>query len=177
MDDILFWFMSGSDWFALICAVGLGFGAGFLAPQGWWSVYVSILVSYHLFLAWLLLTAKKPVETMRPLVYSAAIHICCLVVILAAGAGRLFVPHFDLLCCAVAVFAFFERDWLFQPTADGVPDAEDTVASSAEEYQEWLRHLAKEGSRASESTESRKDEFEKWLRIRRSRGATASEDN
>ena len=176
--DLLLWFIKGRDWLALICACGIGFVAGHFVPTGWWSLCASMLVSYHLFLGWLLLTASNKVETMRPLSYSLAIHLSCLVVILFIGMGRLLVAHFDVICCGVAVFAFFERDWLFQPV--GTPpmdDENDTVASSAEEYQEWLQHLAKQGADARDSNGSRKEEFEWWLQARRASHTANSADS
>lgn len=57
---------------------------------------------------------KNKLEIVRPFVYAAMIHLACLVVVVCLGSGRLIVPHFDLVCCGVAVLAFFEREWLFQ---------------------------------------------------------------
>ena len=87
--DLLLWFLKGSDWLALICACALGFLAGLFVPQGWWSIYTSILLSYHLFLAWLLVTAKDKVQTVRPLSYAIAIHAACLASLLILGMGTL----------------------------------------------------------------------------------------
>ena len=166
--DLLWSFLKESDWFALIIAGGLGFLAGIFVPAGWWSIYTSIFVSYHLFLGWLLITAENKVETTWPFGYSVAIHASCLAGLLLLGAGRLFIPHFDVICCGVAVLAFFERDWLFQPTKAVATNAEDTVISSAEEYKEWLDHLSKQGHDPRGTEGSRKEEFEWWLQARRS---------
>lgn len=112
--DVLLWLIKTTDWLALIGAGAIGYLAGLLVPPGWWSVFISMFVSYHLFLGWLVLTAKGKMQFVRPLIYPATTHLVCLVLILSLGSARFLVPHFDVVCCAVAVLAFFERDWLFQ---------------------------------------------------------------
>jgi hypothetical protein len=116
--DFLLWFMKASNWLALIVAGAIGYLAGSSVPAGWWSIFTSMLLSYHLFLCWLVFSSKGKMGTVRSLSYAAMIHVACLVVIAAIGSGRIFVPHFDVVCCGVAVLAFFERDWLFQSSID-----------------------------------------------------------
>ena len=113
--DLLLWLMPISDWLVLIVACAIGYVGGLFVPLGWCSIFTSMLLSYHLFLAWLVSTAGTNMEIVRPLTYPAAIHLACLVVIVSIGSGRLFVPHFDIVCCGVAVLARVERNWLFQP--------------------------------------------------------------
>lgn len=112
--DLLRWFMKIGDWLALIAAAAIGLLAGLFVPPGWWSILASMLISYHLFLGWLVLTAEKKMELVRPLGYPVTIHVACLVVIASIGMARSIVPHFEVFCCGVAVLALFERDWLFQ---------------------------------------------------------------
>lgn len=119
--DLLLWFIRTTDWLALIVAGAIGYAAGLLAPTGWWSILISMLISYHVFLGWLVLTAKKKLEVMRPLSYAAMSHVACLVVIVSLGSGRIVVPHFDVVCCGVSVLAYFERDWLFQTAKTTIP--------------------------------------------------------
>jgi hypothetical protein len=174
----LAWLLKGSDWFALIVAVALGYLAGCFVPAGWWSTYVSIFASYHLFLGWLLITAENKVDAELPLGYSLAVHAACLAALLLFGmGGRLFVRHFDAVEWGVCLLAFFERNWLFQPTRSAAPRAGDTVISSSEEYKEWLNYLSKRGPDPGSSEASRKEEFEWWLQARRSRRAAQSSDS
>ena len=171
----LFRFLKTSDWLALICAEILGFLAGHFVAPGWSSTYTSILISYHLFLAWLLATADNEVETLRPLSYSMSIHAACLASLIFVGMGRLFVRNFDIVGGGVVILAFFERNWLFQPV--GTPpmdDENDTVVSSAEEYQEWLKHIAENGADSGHPERSRKEEFEWWLQARRASHTASS---
>ena len=119
--DLLLWLIKTTDWLALVVAGAIGYAAGLFVPTGWWSILISMLISYHVFLAWLVLTAKNRLEVVRPLSYAAMIHVACLVVIVSLGSGRIIVPHFDLVCCGVAVLAYFERDWLLQTPKTTVP--------------------------------------------------------
>lgn len=167
MFEFLFLFLKTSDWLALIVAGAIGYVAGLFVPHGWYSVFTSILISYHLFLGWLLLTAKSNLQVIRPRGLAFLIHLVCVAVIVSIGAGRLFVPYFDIACCGVAVLAFFERDWLFVPAMAPVPEGGEIVISSAEEYKEWLDHLAKHGKDAADPAISRKEQFESWLRDHR----------
>ena len=119
--DLLGWFMDMGDWLALIAAGAIGYLAGLFVPAGWGSILTSMLLSYHLFLGWLVLTAKKRMQIIQPISYPAMTHLVCLFLIVCLGAGRIFVPHFDVVCCGVGVLAFFERDWLFESTRATAP--------------------------------------------------------
>ena len=119
--DLLRWFMKISDWLALIAAAAIGYVAGFLVPAGWWSIFASMLISYHLFLGWLVFSSEKKMELVRPLGYPAMTHLICIALILCIGAARFIVPHFEVFCCGVAVLALFERDWLFESVKATAP--------------------------------------------------------
>lgn len=115
--------MKISDRLALIAAAATGYLAGFFVPAGWWSIYTSMLISYHLFLGWLALSSEKKMDVVRPLSYPVITHLVCLLLIVAIGTARFIVPHFEVFCCGVAVLALFERDWLFQTAKGAVPSA------------------------------------------------------
>ena len=129
--------MKGSDFAALFIAGLLGYLAGSLAPHGFWSILVYLLVSYHLFLAWLVLAGERDAAVSLPFVHTAFTHIACLTIVLPLGLARyylpllilrshpsaealtwvaiisFFTPFFRILRYAVIGFAVFERYWLF----------------------------------------------------------------
>lgn len=111
---VLCYLLKSKDFLALICSGILGFLAGTQVHHGWASVLLSILVSYHLFLAWLLLTSEEKVVAPLPAVYSLGTHLACVGVVLALTLCRGFIPNFDMVCCCFAGLAFFERSWLFR---------------------------------------------------------------
>jgi len=112
--ELLMLLLRGKDLAALICAGGLGYLAGRFVPSGWPSIYISILFSYHLFLAWLLLAGEHKVVVPLPFLYSLGTHLACLAIVLSLGLARWFIPHFDVVCCGFAGLAFFECAWLFR---------------------------------------------------------------
>jgi hypothetical protein len=113
-----------------------------------WAVLTSILVSYHLFLAWLVITAENKAGVSLPIFSTIATHLACLVLIVPLGLARHFIPFFGLLRYGIAGLAIFERGWLF--TEDNVqyrseePPATPIIADTAEDYKEWLDYLAKQ---------------------------------
>jgi hypothetical protein len=74
-----------------------GYFVGRLMPPGWWAIYMSILVSYHLFLAWLVLTADHDAGISMPIVSTITTHLACMVVVVGLGMGRHFVPFLQRL--------------------------------------------------------------------------------
>ncbi len=170
LSELLRLFLKPGDWFALIVCAGLGFAAGYYVHADHYAIVVSMLAAYHLFLLWLVLTSEKTVETMRPFLYTASIHLACVAVIVSigVGGGRI-VPHFDFICCGIAILAFFERDWLFQPIGVSAPvtgEPDDPVLSSAEEYQKWQTYLGRQRNNP-DFDGPLKDQFEHWLQERR----------
>jgi hypothetical protein len=72
----------------IVCAA-LGYLAGSFLPPGMWALSVSVLISYHLFLVWLLLTAEHEVGFSMPIVSSILTHVACLVVVVVMILGRM----------------------------------------------------------------------------------------
>jgi hypothetical protein len=73
-----------------------------------------MLISYHLFLGWLVITAEHEPGFSLPVVSTIFTHICCLVVILCVPTVRHIVPFFSVIRIGVTYIAVFERDWLFK---------------------------------------------------------------
>jgi hypothetical protein len=95
----------------LICS-GVGYLLGhYLADP--WSTYVSILVSYHLFLAFLLITADRETGFSFPILSTILGHAACLAILIGLGIGRRYVPFLGLVRMFVPALAPFECDWLF----------------------------------------------------------------
>lgn len=169
--------LEGKDVVAFMFSVVLGYLAGTFVPPGGWSVYVSILVSYHLFLAWLVITAEHEIGVSLPISSTILTHLACLALILPLGMGRHFVPFFGVLRYSIAALAIFERGWLFsgnaaKPKPQEIPIPTPVVSSTGEDYQEWLRYLAQQKSASFKPGTSLKAEYEQWVLARaRSRNA------
>jgi hypothetical protein len=159
----------------LICTV-LGFIAGFFLPFAWYP-YDSILVSYHLYLIWLVMTAEHETGFSLPIVSTIFTHLACLIVVIGLPILRHHIPFFWLIRYLIPAIAPFEVTWLFSgemkkkeaqvktqattqaTAAAAVPAPEAT----ADEYQEWLHYLAQPNRPTKKPGLSIKDEHEQWL--------------
>jgi hypothetical protein len=168
--------LKGADVFAFFVAGLLGFGAGLLVPHSYLAIYIPILVSYHLFLAWLLLTADHETGVSLPFLSTIVTHLAFMAVVMTLGAARNYIPFFGVIRFAVAGLALFERSWLFVKTEKKeAPVEAPVITSSAEDYQEWTRHIAQRKSSSVVNGASLKAEYEQWVRARaQSRSAASS---
>ena len=95
----------------LICS-GIGYLLGRYLPDSW-SAYVSILVSYHLFLGWLVITAEHDTGFSMPVLSTVLTHAACLALLIGLAIGQRYVPFLALVRIFVPGLAPFECNWLF----------------------------------------------------------------
>ncbi|MGA9668831.1 MAG: hypothetical protein WBQ94_06460 [Terracidiphilus sp.] len=167
------------------------------------AVTASILVSFHLFLAWLVVTADHETGFSLPIVSTIVTHVACLVIVCfcsalisaLSGAGH-FIPFYlvfalrpvrYILGLCIPGMAIFERYWLFsgggkkkevkitpEAKAAAVETAAVADAATASDYEEWLGFVAQQKRPFPKPGSSLKVEYEKWLVARaRSRAAAA----
>jgi hypothetical protein len=166
--------LEGRDVAAFMVAGLLGFVAGHLVPPGWWAVYTSILVSYHLFLAWLVLSADQGSGVSLPIVSTIATHLAFMALVVALGLARHVTPLFGFFRYGIAALAIFERGWLFggkakppnEQIAEVVPSTSPILAGTADDYREWELHLAQQKPGSRTMGTSLKAEYEQWLLTR-----------
>jgi hypothetical protein len=169
--------LGGKDVAAFLVAILLGLLCACLVPAGTWAVLTSILVSYHLFLAWLVITAKKKPRVKLPVVSTIATHLACLILIVPLGRVYRFIPFLGIVGLAI-----FERGWLF--TEDKIqlkseePPATPAVPDTAEDYKEWINYLAKRSPASRKPGSDLKEEYRSWLLARtQNRLAVLSNDS
>lgn len=161
----------------LVCAV-VGYFVGSLLPDGAWSVYTSILVFYHLFLAWLVIDSGRDRGFSLPLGSTIATHLACLAIVIAYAAAHGVIPLFGLLRYSVAALALFERNWLFSDGKENAPVEKEMVVpisseavssieeASAEDYDAWMQHLAQRNSLTRKPGVTIQQEYEQWMMAR-----------
>ncbi len=162
--------LEGRDIVGFVLANLLGVLVGTLFPQGYWAIYTSILVSYHLFLAWLIVLDDQTGVSL-PIVSTIVTHLACLVVVLPLGMGRHYIPFFGIFRYAIAALAIFERKWLFseegtQRRQEVAPATTPVIVDTAEDYRDWLQHLAQQKPGSRNPRSSLKAEYEQWLLAR-----------
>jgi hypothetical protein len=169
----------------LVCSV-IGYLAGRFLPEGAWATYTSILVSYHLFLAWLVVTSSKKTGLAMPIFSTILTHLACLALVVGVAMGRHYIPFFGLIRYLIPAIAPFERDWLFSEgrKKEEVPDTETatdtaalTAAATGEDYEAWLHHLAKRSPSSVKAGTTVKQEYEQFIAARiRNRPVVPSSD-
>jgi hypothetical protein len=163
--------LAPKDLLGFVVSALFGYLAGSFMPPGAWAAFTAVLVSYHLFLGWLVSTAEDRAGVSLPIVHTVLTHAACLVVILPLGKASQVLPFFSLFRYGIASLAIFERGWLFSgnnkpPPPPPVISIAHIVAATPDDYQEWLRHLAQQKSSSRKPGASLKAEYEQWLQSR-----------
>ncbi|HEY6844595.1 MAG TPA: hypothetical protein VI320_00120 [Terracidiphilus sp.] len=96
----------------LICS-GIGYLIGHYMGNGALAAYLSILVSYHLYLGFLVIMAEKETGFSVPIVQTVVTHAACLAVVVGIAMGRHTIPFFAVIRLLVPAIAPFEVTWLF----------------------------------------------------------------
>lgn len=165
--------MEGEDFAAFAISALAGYAAGSLFPASEWAAYVSILVSYHLFLGWLVLNQSGAGLSM-PIWLAAPTHAACMVVALGpVGFAQHASLGFGLFRYGIAALAFFEAGWLFsredkKPLLSEIGEVPEpsTLRSTAEDEIAWIEYLSTRRPGQVRAGTSIREEREIWLRAR-----------
>jgi hypothetical protein len=172
--------LRGRDVVAFAICGFLGFLIAVYLPHGPWAVYTQILISYHLFLVWLVITSDREKGVSFPVLYTILTHLACVAIVLALGYGRNLIPFFRFMRYVIAGLAVFERDWLFssgtiKPAKPSLPEAPEPATlqpgipelqPSLEDEEAWMLFLRRRGPASMQVGLTIKQEREKWLAAR-----------
>lgn len=173
----------------LICSV-LGYITGRFFPAGAWSTFVTILVSYHLYLIWLVITAEQKTGLSLPIGSTILTHLACLALVVTMGLGRHVIPFFGLIRLFIPALAPFECKWLFSadtvklaekkkkeihdPAQDKADIDRAMAIANGEDHEAWLQYLSHRDPRMRKHGMSVKEEYEQWMVARIRKRETAS---
>jgi len=165
-------YVETKDFVVFMLACELGWIASKFVPPGTLADYTSILVAYHLFLVWLVISAVGETGVSLPVGSTILIHLACLAIALFLAMAQHFVPFFGIIRFSVALIAIFERGWLFsgkisKPKVQDLPDTSPKATATPKEYEEWLKYLAQRKHVIRAPGDSLKAEYEQWLLARR----------
>jgi hypothetical protein len=172
----------------LVCSL-IGFLLAHYLPEGAWSAYAPILISYHLYLAFLVFTAENRAGFSMPVFSTILTHSAFLALLVGLAVGRHYVPFFGLIRIFIPALAPFESTWLFSggmpkkqvpqetiaaPTAASAnQDQSTTVVSAppeaeytADEHTAWIRYLTHPRRAFRKPGLSVADEFKLWQAAR-----------
>jgi hypothetical protein len=159
-----------ADFVAFVAASLLGYLAGSFASDSTWTIYISVLVSYHVFLLWLVLSGERKAGVALTPISTLITHVACLILIAPVGFARN-LTAFAVFRFGIAGFAVFERAWLFT-ASHSQPKQEQTTASpivlnaTGEDFEAWCRYLAKRKATQRRAGVSVREEYEQWLHAR-----------
>ncbi|MGD0800232.1 MAG: hypothetical protein ABR906_02840 [Terracidiphilus sp.] len=164
--------LKGQDIVAFVISGLLGFFAAFYITNLWVAIFTSILVSYHLFLAWLIIDSDRKAGFSMPIASTILTHLACMVLVVVLGLGR-HIPFFGFLRYGIAGLAIFERGWLFsgstklhenRPIAD--PITTTVAAATANDHEEWLHFVAQQRRPFPRPGTTLQSEYERWMAAR-----------
>jgi hypothetical protein len=149
-----------------------------------WAIGVSILVSYHLFLAWRVVTAEHEVGFSLPILSTIVTHLACVSLVVVLAFGRGVIPFFWIVRYAIPALAPFERDWLFKANKkkkeEEVPSFAPSAAVAAatgDDHEAWNHHLAHRNPLSRKPGTTLKDEYEQFMAARVASRAAAPSDS
>ena len=129
----------GVDLAAFVVASLFGYAAGTFVSDLVLSPAVSALVSYHIFLLWLLFGSNHRDGVSLSLFPSILAHMACLIVIVPLSMGRSVIPYFGVIHYGIAGLAVFERGLIFKRQFGR--SAEDCQSSRARLFHLGLRRF------------------------------------
>lgn len=164
--------------FAYIVSALIGFAIGHYLLSGAAAAFASILISYHLYLGFLILSAQHEKGFSLPVGQTILTHMAFLVVVIGLPYLREQIPFFYVLKWLVPALAPFETQWLFSgqgKTARKVVEQKpvNVAEATAADHQAFLTYL-RGGHRAFRKPgASVDDEFKAWLTDRVRKRAAA----
>jgi hypothetical protein len=164
--------------FAYIVAALIGFAMGHYVLEGAAAAFGSILISYHLYLLFLVLLAKHEKGLSLPIGQTILTHLAVLVVVVGIPYIRAQIPFFSLVSLLIPGLAPFETAWLFGGQGQSVKTAEkakpvDTASATAEDHQEFVAYLRSGHRPLRKPGGTVDDEFRAWLADRAKKNGAA----
>jgi hypothetical protein len=155
--------------FAYVISSLIGYAIGHYLLQGAVAAFASILISYHLYLVYLVLTAKHEKGLSFPIGQAILTHAAFLVVLLGLPFLRHQIPFFSLLSLLVPGLAPFETQWLFSGPGPvfkkvdeqkpAVPVVTEVTSEDQQEFVQYLRQAHRPFKKARMTID---DEFKAW---------------
>ncbi len=155
----------------------IGFAVGHYLLYGAPAAFASVLVSYHLYLMFLVLSAQHHKALSLPVGQTFFTHLPFVVVLVGLPYMREQIPYFGLLSWLIPGLAPFETQWLFSgqgQSQDGFAVNNALAKASSEDHQEFVQYLRGPRRRFKKPGATVDDEFRAWLAHRPRRRAAAT---
>jgi hypothetical protein len=162
---------------AILCGL-VGYLLARFFPDGALAVYAPLMISYHLLLAFLVITTvqDKGVSLSPP--STVLTHVACLALLVTFAEARAYIPHFEIIRFFTPGLALFEAAWLFGgkgKKSQSSREVDGPMAGTAEDYEDFIIYLRQNERPFSKPGRSVKEEYNSWLAYRAKHPAMSSE--
>lgn len=146
----------------------IGFVIGHYLLHGAAAAFTSILVSYHLYLFFLVLGARHEKGISLPIAQTIFTHLAFLLVVIGIPYMRAQIPLFGLIALLVPGLAPFETKWLFSGQGSKSADGDeakpvDIGFATAIDHEEFRLYLRGGNRRFRKPGATVDEEFKAWL--------------
>jgi hypothetical protein len=158
--------LKGMKGIVLILCSLIGYLVSRFIPDGPLAVYLPLLISYHLLLAFLVVTSVQDKGISLPIGSTVLTHIACLALLVVFAEARDHIPYFSIIRFFTPSIAMFEASWLFSGKARSeraVVEADAPSGGTAEDYEDFILYLRQNERQFSKPGRSVKEEYKSWL--------------
>jgi hypothetical protein len=156
---------------AYVVASAIGYALGNYLLDGPAAAYASILVSYHLFLGFLIFAADQKKGFSMPIMQTIFTHSAFLALLIGLAYSRTHIPFFGLISLLVPGLAPFETKWLFSADEKVTKNNEEGEEAamheaSAEEHEAFRQYLTQKERPFRKPGLTLNQEFNLWIKDR-----------
>lgn len=156
---------------AYVISAAIGYALGHYLLDGEAAAYASILVSYHLFLGFLVFAADQKKGFSMPVIQTVLTHSAVLGLLVGLAYMRAHVPFSGFISLLVPGLAPFETKWLFsgdgKATRDQATDNDVPMQNaSAVEHEAFRAYLMQKERPFRTPGMSLNQEFNLWMKAR-----------
>jgi hypothetical protein len=150
---------------AILCTL-VGYMLSRFFPDGVLAIYGPMMISYHLFLAFLVVTAVQDKGMSLPIASTVLTHLACLTLLVVFAEARAYIPYFWIIRFFTPNIALFETSWLFSGKGkkhEAALESGPASGGSPDDYEEFIQYLRQNERPFSQPGRSVNEEFKLWL--------------
>ncbi len=150
----------------ILVVLGCGFGyvISRFIPDGPLAIYLPLLVSYHLLLAVLVVTAMQDKGHKLNPVPAALTHAAFFILLLIVASAGAMIPYFEYVRFVLPALAYVELMALFRSKGGKAAEGQDAASNStAEDYEEFILYMRSGNRPFAKAGHTVRDEFNSWL--------------
>jgi hypothetical protein len=152
----------------ILCGM-IGYLLSRFIPDGPLAVYAPMMISYHLYLAFVVVTTVQDKGISLSIGSTLLTHFAFLVLLVVMVQAHDYIPYFWLARFFIPGLAPFEAAWLFSGKAKrgyAANDMDAPTGGTAEDYEDFILYMRQSERPFAKPGHSVKQEFKSWLAYR-----------